>query len=182
MVVTEKATNMIDTFVVTSGVASAVHAQASAGVTPFGFAFSRAGQLVVSEATGGSANASTISSYSVASDGTITPITSTLATSQTAACWLTVAGDWAYAANTGSANVSSLGVTSAGDVSLLSGNAASSGAGSIDVAATPDNGFLYALASGPHTISILSIQADGSLAPEPALTNAPLHAAGLVAR
>jgi 6-phosphogluconolactonase (cycloisomerase 2 family) len=183
IVVTEKATNKIDTFVVTAGVAAAAKAQGSAGVTPFGFDFGADGTLIVSEAAGGNAGASTVSSYSLAADGTLTPITSALATGQSAACWLKVAGSFAYLANAGSANVSAVDVGTDGALTLLAaGNDAPSGAGAIDIAATPDNGFLYSLAGGAHSISILSLRADGSLAPAPALAGVPPHATGLVAR
>jgi 6-phosphogluconolactonase len=51
--VTEKATNLIDTyFVDQNGVASAPLVNASAGETPFGFAFSRDRHLIISEAFG----------------------------------------------------------------------------------------------------------------------------------
>jgi 6-phosphogluconolactonase len=184
LVVTEKATNMIDTFSVTAGVAGTAKVQASVGETPFGFAFDAAGHLIVSEAVGGTAFLSSVTSYSVAADGTLTPITSSLATGQSSACWLTVAANWSYVANTGSADLTALGVSATGAVSLLTatGDSAPSGHGSIDVAATPDNGFLYSLSATDHTITILNIQADGTLVAQPALAGVPLHAAGLVAR
>ncbi|MGH7296240.1 MAG: hypothetical protein ACRELB_14965 [Polyangiaceae bacterium] len=181
---TEKATNKIDTFVVTAGVAGTANVQASVGQTPFGFAFGAGGQLLVSEAAGGTANLSTVSSYTIGSTGTLTPVTSALATGQTAACWLTVAAGWSYVANTGSADLTALDVSGEGAVSLLtaSGDSAATGHGSIDVAATPDSGFLYSLGATDHTITIFDIQADGTLVAHPPLAGVPLHAAGLVAR
>ncbi len=55
LVVTEKNTNLIDTYEVNgdTGLASGPNPQASAGATPFGFAFDRRGHLIVSEAFGG---------------------------------------------------------------------------------------------------------------------------------
>ena len=51
LVVTEKGTNLIDTFRVDEdGLAGQVVTHPSAGVTPFGFAFTRNGTLIVSEA------------------------------------------------------------------------------------------------------------------------------------
>jgi hypothetical protein len=56
------------------------------------------------------------------------------------------------------------------------------GSGAIDPAVSPDRGYLYSLASGPHTINIFAIEADGSLTTMPALPGAPATAGGLVAR
>lgn len=59
LVVTEKATQIIDTYIVDEdGVAAGPISQPSSGVTPFGFAFNTRGVLIVSEAFGGTANAS----------------------------------------------------------------------------------------------------------------------------
>ena len=96
---TEKNTNLIDTYDVDldTGLASGPNPQASAGATPFGFAFDRRGHLIVSEAFGGAADASAVSSYAVA-DGIIDPISPSVATSETAACWIVVTknGRFAY--------------------------------------------------------------------------------------
>ena len=48
LVVTEKATNLVDTFAVDEdGVASEITTHPSAGVTPFGFAFTRRGTFAI---------------------------------------------------------------------------------------------------------------------------------------
>jgi hypothetical protein len=87
LVVTEKATNLIDTFEVDEdGAASQVMTHPSAGMTPFGFAFTRHGTLIVSEAVGGAVNASSASSYDVSEDG-IELISAAVPTQQSAACW-----------------------------------------------------------------------------------------------
>ena len=85
LVVTEKATNRITTYRVFFGYASGPLAQPSAGETPFGFAFDRHGHLIVSEAFGGAPDASVLSSYSIASSGTIAAIDPNVATTETAA-------------------------------------------------------------------------------------------------
>ena len=64
LVVTEKATNRIDVFAVEdTGLLGAPTSYASPGMTPFGFAFGKRDQFFVSEAFGGAADASAISSY-----------------------------------------------------------------------------------------------------------------------
>ena len=75
LVVTEKNTNLIDTYEVDgdTGLASGPSPQASAGATPFGFAFDGRGHLIVSEAFGGAPDQSAVSSYAV-DDGLIDAI------------------------------------------------------------------------------------------------------------
>jgi len=110
LVVTEKATNKIDTYVVgRDGLATGPNVQPSAGATPFGFDIDRHGRLVVSDAFGGASGASALSSYDVGRDGGLTTITPLAADGQTAACWVVITrnGRSAYTTNTGSANVSS---------------------------------------------------------------------------
>jgi len=184
LVVTEKGTNQIDTFVVTSGVAGPVHAQASAGTTPYGFAFSAGGQLVVSEAAGGAAGASTASSYSLSStDGTITAVSSAVASSQSAACWVAVAGAHAYVSNAKSNDLASYAIGNDGALTLVgSGDAGATGKGPLDAAATPAGDFLYVLDSGDAAITIFSVATDGTLTKKSDFAGIPEHATGIVAR
>ncbi|MDH5725483.1 MAG: lactonase family protein, partial [Nitrospira sp.] len=66
LVVTEKATQIINTYTVDDdGVAVGPASQPSSGVTPFGFSFNKRGVLIVSEAFGGAPNASAVSSYTL---------------------------------------------------------------------------------------------------------------------
>jgi len=183
LVVTEKGTNTIDTYVVTSGIAGSINAQASAGVTPFGFAFSAAGQLIVSEAAGGAANASTASSYTMAADGTLTPVSSAIASAQSAACWAVVAGTHVYMSNTGSNDLSSYTIGANGSLTLVgTGSSATTGSGPIDSAVTAGGDFLYVLDVKGAAMSWYSIAADGSLAQQPPdFAGMPPHATGLVA-
>ena len=99
LVVTEKNTSMIDTFLVgRDGYAGGVQAQPSSGMTPFGFAIRKGGQLIVSEAFGGAPGASDVSSYRVDRDtGMIQVISPSVATLQTSACWVAVTRNGKYA-------------------------------------------------------------------------------------
>jgi 6-phosphogluconolactonase len=109
LVVTEKDTNRIVSYRVGRfGNASGPNARPSAGQTPFGFAFDRRGRLIVSEAFGGAPDASVLSSYRIAADGTISAIDPNVATTETAACWVVVTKDgrYTYATNTGSNSIS----------------------------------------------------------------------------
>src|SRR5437667_6054025 len=86
LVVTEKSTNMIDTFLVNGrGVASTPNVQASSGGTPFGFDFTPSGTLVVSEAAGGPSRTSAVSSYSISNSGSLTTLSASVPDAQLAA-------------------------------------------------------------------------------------------------
>lgn len=183
LVVTEKQTNKISTFTVQNNLATGPNVQNSNNTTPFGFAFSASGKLIVSEAAMAAANGGTTSSYSVATNGTLTTISNKVALNQTAPCWVAVSGTNAYVTNAQSNNVSAFKVATDGTLTLV-GNGANgmTGMGPTDVAVTEDNQFLYTLNGRDHTFSIFSIAQDGSLTKKSDFTGAPMTAVGLVAR
>jgi DNA-binding beta-propeller fold protein YncE len=187
LVVTEKGTNRIVSYQVNFlGFASGPNAQPSAGQTPFGFAFDAQGRLIVSEAFGGAPDASVMSSYSLASNGTISPIDPNVATTETAACWVVVTPDgrFAYTTNTGSGSISGFAIGANGSLTLLDpdGKTATVGAGPVDAAIADGGRFLYVLSSGSHEITGFEIQsAGGSLVPVGAVGGLPPGAAGLAA-
>jgi 6-phosphogluconolactonase (cycloisomerase 2 family) len=182
LVVTEKGTHKLDVFPVTNGVAGTAKVQNSSGLTPFAFVFSPEGFLVVAEvgSSGGGPNSS-VSSYSIAANGTLTRITSALATSQAAACWIAIAGGTAYVANAASASISPINVAMDGTLTLNGGPVAT-GPGAIDLALSPDNGFLYSLSGGDDAIHTFQVNPDGTLTTMGTLTGIAPTAAGLVVR
>jgi hypothetical protein len=184
LVVAERFAHRLSTFAVNGGVAQAGNFQASAGMQPFAFDWSPEGALVVAEVGPGTPGGSSVSSYSLSASGALTPITSALPTGQTAACWLVMAGGFAYVANAASGTLTGVAVSETGALSLrdASGVTATPGAGAIDMAVTPDRGFLYSLAGNPRAIHIYEIGSDGSLAPRAPLSGVPSTAVGLVAR
>ncbi len=180
LVVSEKGTNKIDTYAVTDGIAGPLNAQTSAGATPFGFTFSAAGQLIVSEAAGGAAGASTASSYTMSTSGTITPVSSAIASTQSAACWAAVAGNHVFMSNTASDTLSSYEIGATGSLTLVgSGVNATTGRGPTDMAVAGD--FLYVLDANAGAMSWFSIAADGTLTAQPDFAGMPSKATGLVA-
>ena len=186
LVVTEKATNLIDTFAVDdNGVAGNVTTHPSAGVTPFGFAFTKRGTLVVSEAAGGAANASSASSYAVSADS-FALISAVVPTYQTAACWVVVTknGKYAYTTNAGSGSIGAYDVSKDGTLTLLNGQAGLTGAGStpIDAAVSGNSQYLYTLNAGAHTITGFGVNSDGSLNAIGGVSGLVAGAAGLAAR
>ena len=184
LVVTEKGTDSIDTYVVgKNGLSAGPYVQASAAATPFGFAFDKRGDLIVSDAFGGAAGASELSSYDVSDVGVLSVVTPHAADGQTAACWVVVTKDgrFAYTTNTGSANVSSYAVGKDGSISLLNGSAGGTGAAPIDVALAAGSRFLYTLDVGAHGISAFGVGNDGSLGSIGGPSGLPAGAVGLAA-
>ncbi len=189
LLVTEKNTNKIVTFAIDRhGLPIDVRVQDASGTTPFGFAFGRRDQVFVTEAFGGAANSSATSSYELGRDGTLTPISASVPTGQTAACWaaLTPNGRFAYVTNTGSGSISGYAVDFNGEIELLDddGRTGITGNGStpIDLVITDGGKYLYNLNSGTHSIGTFRIQADGSLTPLPFAAGLPVAANGLASR
>jgi 6-phosphogluconolactonase len=190
LVVTEKGTNNIDVFTVdNNGVASGPMVFASAGQTPYGFAFGKRDQVFVSDAFGGGPNAGAMTSYALARDGTLQVITDAAPDNQTAPCWvvLTSDGRFAYTTNTASGNVSAYSVGFNGTLQLLQGGiSANTGPTSspVDAAVSNDSRFLYVLTPGTHNVQAFAIALDGSLTPLSAALGGlvPASASGLVAR
>jgi 6-phosphogluconolactonase (cycloisomerase 2 family) len=189
LVVTEKATNLIDTFTVgRDGLPGARQAHPASGVTPFGFAFAGNDTLVVSEAFGGAVNGSAASSYDLDRDGGLATVTGSAPTHQTAACWTAVSpnGHFAYTMNAGSGSVSGYRVGPKGDLSLLdpSGISGLTGAGShpTDAAFSRNGRYLYVLSAGTNGITAFAVDGDGSLTAIGGATGLPTAAVGLVAR
>ena len=163
LVVTEKATNSIDTYTVGSdGIASGPNVQASAGDTPYGFDFSSRGYLIVSDAYSGNSLAGAMSSYNVSTSG-ISLISGPIYNTQTAPCWVAITknGRFAYTTNTGTSNISGYKIGYDGSLTLFNdgGNTASTGAGSapIDMAVSNNSQYLYVLSHGTNTISVFGI-------------------------
>jgi 6-phosphogluconolactonase len=185
LVVTEKATNTIDSFVVDDGVAQPAQSFPSAGVTPFGFAFDQRGRLIVSEAAGGAAGAGTASAYEVTEDGELELISGAVPSGQGAPCWVvtTRKGSYAYIANTGSGTISAYRISRQGELRLLDadGVTAETGAGSApaDLALSRNGRFLYVRNGGTGTIGGFAVERDGSLSPIMESGGLPAGSAGL---
>jgi DNA-binding beta-propeller fold protein YncE len=184
VVVVERFAGKLDTFKLASGVAAAGNFQASAGQQPFAVDWSPEGFLLVAEVGNGTATGSSVSSYSLSPEGALTAITSKLPTLQGAACWIVSAGGFAYIANAATANITGVAVSETGALALHepSGITATTGGGAIDIAVTPDRGYLYSLSSANHEVHPFAIGSDGSLGAMPVLVGLSTTSAGLVAR
>lgn len=163
LVVTEKDTNLLDTYRVEGGLAGPPVTHPSEGETPFGFAFDRHNHAIVSEAASGS-----VSSYKIEGDQ-FEVISSAVANGEAAACWIAISknGKYAYTTNAASGSISSYRISRNGALELLDATAGLTGAGStpLDMAFSNNGSFLYTLASGTHNITIFQFNSDGSLSP-----------------
>jgi 6-phosphogluconolactonase (cycloisomerase 2 family) len=189
LVVTERATNLIDVYLIgEDGLPGAPIVNPSAGQTPFGFAFTQDGLLVVSEAFGGGADASATSSYDINADGTLQVISASIGTTESAACWVAIppSGRFAYVTNTGSDTVSGYSIDrETGELELLDedGVTAVSGDGPIDAAFSRNGSFLYTLDGRAGQISgFAADRRTGALSAIEAQGGLPAGANGLAAR
>jgi 6-phosphogluconolactonase (cycloisomerase 2 family) len=170
LAVSEKATSLIDIYVVSSdGTASAPQVYPSAGATPFGLAFGLRGDLIVSEAFGGTAGTASASSYRVSSDGGLELVTASLGNTQTAACWAAVTKDgrFAYTSNTPPNTISGYRIDPDGSLSLIDADGLTAvtnpGDQPLDIGFSHDGRYLYVLNSGVGSVGAYAIAGDGSL-------------------
>lgn len=148
LVVTERLTNVVSSFSIDDrGRLGALKVVASAGTTPFGFAFTRRGTLLVSEAASAS-----LSSYSADRHGNLTVVSSAVGDLERAPCWVTASVDqrFAFVANAGSGSISSYSVERSGAIALRASKGGDAGPGSApqDLALEPHGDFLYLLDRG----------------------------------
>ncbi len=145
LLLTEKITNNIDVFSVRSdGTLS------QPTITPdpipgvFDVVFSPDGAaLIVQIGAAGSQNASSVSSYLVQADGTLSPVTGSVPTNGTFACWiaLTPNGQFAFVSNTISSSISGFAISGSGTVTALPGTIVATqptGTNILDIAVSDD--------------------------------------------
>jgi 6-phosphogluconolactonase len=187
LIVTEKATNLILTYRLNAyDVPSRPVLNTSSGITPFGFAVGKRDQVFVSNAEGGAANISTLSSYRLLPHGKLLDSSPEVATGETAACWvaLTPDGRYAFTTNTASGTISSFDIELNGKVTVAESKAGITGTGSgpIDMIVSPESRFLYTLNAGNDTISSFEVGLDGTLSLVATLESLPDGTNGLIAQ
>jgi 6-phosphogluconolactonase len=194
LVVTERATNSISVFPVDgeTGLLGTLVSSPSSAPTPYGFVFAKQNELIIAEANGMAANMSSMSSYILNEDGTLTVVTAAATTHQTAACWVAVGkgGRFTYTTNALSASISGYSIDPTGALELLTANGRTGVTASglpVDDAFSIDGRFLYALTltlppplqSG---ISSFRVEPNGNLTTIQDLHFAFLFAAGIAVR
>jgi 6-phosphogluconolactonase (cycloisomerase 2 family) len=172
LAVTEKAANIVDTWRISDDGALGLRVNVPAtGQTPFGFSYNpqNSREIVVANAGNGAGTASA-TSYRITRNGAQS-VSGAVADDQTAACWLIITGDgaYAYATNAGSGTISGFRLLPGDGLALFTPGdvTASTGVGShpLEMTLTPHSQYLYALDAGTHTLSAFAIQSDGGLNP-----------------
>lgn len=186
LVVTERGTNAITSFpVVADGSLGAPRSVASSGPTPYGFAFTRTGVLVVTEAFGAEKGAAATSSYSVAG-ADVTPVTTSAGNGRSEICWAVVTPDdqFAYTTNFADGAVSCYSIAAGGSLDLVdaaAGITVDGRPGLRDEALAGAGRFLYALDADSGSLFGWSVGGEGRLSPLGSWGGLPLTAAGLAA-
>ena len=157
LIVTTKTNSTIDVFSLgPDGRLSAAPVKNPGSPLPFAWNFTNEGLMVLSFA-----GSSSLETFTVNDDNTITPVSGPVSDTQAALCWITAAAGYDYASNTGSGDVSQYQVTSNGTVVLVNPIAASGIKGAIDSAAA--GGYLYVQAGLSGSVDAFSIGANGAL-------------------
>jgi len=186
VVVTERGTDSIVAFpVAADGSLGASQIVASSGPTPYGFAFTSGGTLVVTEAFRAQKGAAAASSYRV--DGaTVTPVSTSVGNGRSEICWAVVTSDDAYAFTTNFADgaVSRFAIGADGRLSLddaAAGTTVDGRPGLRDEGLTGDGRYLYAIDANSGTIFGWAVGDAGELAPVGSWGGLPATVAGLAA-
>ena len=150
LVVTQRGTNSIVTYPVAgTGQLGEPRVQPSSGPTPYGFAFTTGGGLVVTEAFGAQAGKAAASSYRIGDAGAA-PISRSVGNGRSEICWAVVTGDgrYAFTTNFGDGAVSRYAIGEDGSIALdaaAAGLAVDGQTGLRDEALSGDGRFLYAI-------------------------------------
>ena len=186
VVITERATDSIVTYEVTpDGTFGASSAVASEGPTPYGFAFTSGGTLIVTEAFGAEKGAAAASSYAI-EDGSLVARTASVGNGRSEICWAVVTPDdrFAFTTNFADGAVSRFAIASDGSLSLedaTAGISVDGMPGLRDEALSSDGRFLYAIDADGGRIYGWSVEAEGALEPVGSWDGLPATVAGLAA-
>jgi 6-phosphogluconolactonase len=186
VVITERATDSIVTYEVTAGGTFGASSQvASEGPTPYGFAFTSGGTLIVTEAFGAQKGAAAASSYAIL-DGSLVARTSSVGNGRSEICWAVVTPDdrFAFTTNFADGAVSRYAIASDGSLSLedaMAGISVEGMPGLRDEDLSSDGRFLYAIDADGGRIYGWSVEAEGALEPVGSWGGVPATVAGLAA-
>jgi len=170
LAVTERAANTIDTFRVNAnGTLEPIVVNANPAPGTFSLAFAPTGQAIVSETgVAGATNGSAISSYSIASNGKLTPISQSIAAFAAGNCWnaITPDGRWVYTSNSGSDSISGYSIGKDGVLTPIGATVVGTnptGSHNVDIAVSTDGKNVYTINSQSGTIGVFKIEANGAL-------------------
>ena len=186
LVITDRATDSILAFAVGSdGGLGEMRVTPSSGPTPYGFAFTSRGALVVTEAFRARKGEAAASSY-VLRDGALVPVTRSLGNGRSEICWAVVTPDDRYAFTTNFADgaVSRYAIATDGSLTLedaAAGLTEDGRPGLRDEDLSGDGRFLYAIDADQGAIVGWAVGEGGSLRPIGSRGGLPTTIAGLAA-
>jgi 6-phosphogluconolactonase len=187
VVITQRGTDSIVTYALAAdGTLGDPREIASQGPTPYGFAFTSGGTLVVTEAFRAEKGAAAASSYAIAADGALEPLTASVGNGRSEICWAVVTPDdrFAFTTNFADGAVSRFAISADGSLSLedaTAGIAVDGMPGLRDEDLSSDVRFLYALDADGGRIYGWSVDAEGTLEPVGSWDGLPATVAGLAA-
>jgi 6-phosphogluconolactonase len=187
VVITERGTDSIVTYEVSAdGTFGTSRSVASEGPTPYGFAFTSGGTLVVTEAFGAQKGAAAASSYALGGEGSLVARTSSVGNGRSEICWAVVTPDdrFAFTTNFADGAVSRYAIASDGSLSLedaTAGIAVEGMPGLRDEDLSGDGRFLYAIDADGGRIWGWSVEAEGALEAVGSWGSVPETVAGLAA-
>jgi 6-phosphogluconolactonase (cycloisomerase 2 family) len=168
LVVTERTTNSIDVFrVQPDGRLSAIVVNPSAGPGAFSAVIAPNGTVIVSETGTGGATSAT-SSYAIAADGKLVPISVSLPTLGAANCWnvVTPDGRFVFTSNAGTGSIAGFEIGAHGTLRPIGSTIVGinpAGSVNLDIAISADGKYLYSLNAGTGAVGMFGITRDGSL-------------------
>jgi 6-phosphogluconolactonase (cycloisomerase 2 family) len=170
LLVTERVANNLDAFhVEADGTLSPIIVNANPAPGTFTVNYAPNNVAIVSE-TGpaGATNGSTISSYKVKSNGTLTAVTQSLPTFAAGNCWnaITPDGTKVYTSNSGSDNISGFNIGKNGTLTPIASTIVGenpTGSHNVDIAITANGKYLYTINSESGNIGVFAINQDGTL-------------------
>jgi 6-phosphogluconolactonase (cycloisomerase 2 family) len=186
LVVTERGTDSIVLFrVAADGRLGEPEAHPSSGQTPYGFAFTSGGTLVVTEAFGAQTGKAAASSYRVG-ERAVVPVTRSAGNGLSEICWAVVTKDdrYAFTTNFADGKISRYRIRTDGSLELDDAAAAvtvENTAGVRDEDLSADGRFLYAVDADARRIFGYAVGEDGSLEPIGSWDGLPATVAGLAA-
>jgi 6-phosphogluconolactonase len=186
LLVTERGTDSIVLFEVgADGRLGEGAAYPSAGPTPYGFAFTSRGTLVVTEAFGAQTGKAAASSY-VLDNGSVSPVTTSVGNGRSEICWAVISKDDRYAFTTNFADsaVSRWAIADDGRIALddaVAAVAVEGRPGLRDEDLSADGRFLYAIDADSQRIFGWAIGEGGLLEPIGSWSGVPATVAGLAA-
>jgi 6-phosphogluconolactonase (cycloisomerase 2 family) len=169
LTVIEKASNSIDLFPIhADGTLGTVVTNASVTPGVFATSFTPNGTLIVSENQPGGTDVSSISSYTIGTNGKLTAVTQSMRTLGDGNCWNAISpnGKWVYVDNAGTFTVAGFSIATNGTLTPIANTILSTlpaGVNNLDMTISGDGKYLFTLLSGSGAVGVYTINSDGTL-------------------